>query len=91
MVKGLTDSSVSALSFPLLSSSRRALGVFVGVVALRIGFVVVWLRVLAGCEKGIPVGTPFLEGFPPAEEFPQVTWITQLVGSLLSIAVGTLR
>ncbi|CAN0293293.1 unnamed protein product [Laminaria digitata] len=41
--------------------------------------------------SGIPVGTPFLEGFPPGEEFPQVTWIAQLVGALLSIAVGTLR
>eukprot|EP00904_Undaria_pinnatifida_P007085 jgi/Undpi1/3506/HiC_scaffold_16.g06878.m1 len=41
--------------------------------------------------SGIPVGTPFLEGFPPGEEFPKVTWITQLVTTLLSIAVGTFR
>lgn len=41
--------------------------------------------------QGIPVGTPFLEGFPPGEEFPKVTWITQLVTTLLSIAVGTFR
>eukprot|EP00903_Cladosiphon_okamuranus_P008352 g8033.t1 len=41
--------------------------------------------------KEIPVGTPYLEGFPPAEEIPQLPWITDLVGALLRIVVGTLR
>ncbi|CAN0288357.1 unnamed protein product [Ascophyllum nodosum] len=41
--------------------------------------------------EGIPVGTPYLEGFPPSEEFPKVSWITQVVASFLRINVGTLR
>ncbi|CAM9249501.1 unnamed protein product [Ascophyllum nodosum] len=40
---------------------------------------------------GIPVGTPFLEGFPPSEELPKVPWITGLVANLLRIYAGTLR
>eukprot|EP00752_Nemacystus_decipiens_P012081 g10711.t1 len=39
----------------------------------------------------IPVGTPYLEGFPPSEEIPALPWITELVGALLRISVGTLR
>ncbi|CAM9249351.1 unnamed protein product [Ascophyllum nodosum] len=41
--------------------------------------------------EGIPVGTPYLEGYPPADEFPAITWIVSLVGALLRINVGTLR
>lgn len=42
-------------------------------------------------KQGIPVGTPYLEGFPPTEEIPTLPWITGLVGALLKISVGTLR
>ena len=72
---GATDCSVFTLPFSL--------------VALVFGSV--FFFDIAGHGKGIPVGTPYLEGFPPGEEFPKVTWIAQLVGALLSIAVGTFR
>lgn len=42
-------------------------------------------------KQEIPVGTPYLEGFPPAEEIPTLSWITDLVGALLRINVGTIR
>lgn len=42
-------------------------------------------------KQGIPVGTPYLEGFPPSQEIPSLPWITSLVGALLKISVGTLR
>lgn len=41
-------------------------------------------------QQGIPVGTPYLEGFPPNEEIPKLPWITDLVRSLLKINIGTL-
>lgn len=42
-------------------------------------------------EQGIPVGTPYLEGFPPSDEFPTATWLAQLVATVLRIVVGTIR
>ncbi|CBN79156.1 Lipoxygenase [Ectocarpus siliculosus] len=41
--------------------------------------------------EGPPEGTPYLEGFPPDDELPSVAWTTDLVASVLKIAVGTLR
>ncbi|CAM9988636.1 unnamed protein product [Ectocarpus sp. 4 AP-2014] len=41
--------------------------------------------------EGPPEGVPYLDGFPPDEELPSVTWTTDLVASVLKIAVGTVR
>ncbi|CAN0249624.1 unnamed protein product [Pylaiella littoralis] len=41
--------------------------------------------------EGIPVGTPYLKGFPPNDEIPALPWITGVVGAALQIIVGTIR
>eukprot|EP00904_Undaria_pinnatifida_P007087 jgi/Undpi1/3508/HiC_scaffold_16.g06880.m1 len=40
--------------------------------------------------EGIPVGTPFLDGYPD-QEFPKAPWLAEFVKSALIIVTGTIR
>lgn len=37
------------------------------------------------------MGTPYLKGYPPDEEFPKPLWLAEFVKVALQIAVGTFR
>ena len=41
--------------------------------------------------KGIPVGMPYLEGFPPDDELPGVSWIAKVVATLARTLLGAIR
>ncbi|CAM9747685.1 unnamed protein product [Pylaiella littoralis] len=40
---------------------------------------------------GTPIDMPFLDGFPPKDELPSITWTGKLVASLVRITLGSTR
>lgn len=40
-------------------------------------------------QQGIPVGTPYLKGYPPDEELPTIGWIAKFVPVAIRIFLGT--
>lgn len=41
--------------------------------------------------QGTPIDMPFLDGFPPKDELPSITWTGKLVASLVRITLGSTR
>lgn len=41
--------------------------------------------------QGTPVDIPFLEGFPPKDELPSITWASKLAETLGRIILGSIR
>lgn len=41
--------------------------------------------------QGTPIDMPYLEGFPPKEELPSVTWTSKFVSSLVRTVLGSIR
>lgn len=42
-------------------------------------------------NQGTPVDMPYLEGFPPKDELPSVTWTSKLAETLVRIILGSIR